>query len=262
LYFYKKEIRMKIVVSPAKSLDFESKLPTTRGTQPLFLEQAEMINNKLERKSKKAIGELMSISDSLAALNYQRYKDFSTPFTKKNSRPAVYAFAGDVYQGLDACSIPESKIDLLNDSLRILSGMYGVLRPLDLIQPYRLEMGTSLSINRKKNLYEFWGDSVTEALNNELEEGETFLNLASQEYFKVIDPKKLKAPVISPVFKDFKNGKLKIISFFAKKARGSMARYVIDNNTKTLRGLKGFDYDGYGYSEQYTENENEPVFVR
>lgn len=253
---------MKIVVSPAKSLDFESKLPTSRGTQPLFLEQAEMLNNKLERKSKKAIGELMHISDKLAELNYQRYKDFSTPFTNKNARPAVYAFAGDVYQGLDAYSISEKKIDTLNNTLRILSGMYGVLRPLDLMQPYRLEMGTNLSINRKKNLYQFWGDQVTEALNNELGDNEVFLNLASQEYFKVIDPKKLKVPVISPVFKDFKNGKLKIISFFAKKARGSMARYVIDKNIKTLRGLKGFDYDGYAYSEQYTENEDEPVFIR
>ncbi len=253
---------MKIVVSPAKSLDFETKLPTTRGTQPIFLAEAETLNNKLERKSKKAIGELMSISDKLADLNYQRYKEFETPFTKKNSRPAVYTFAGDVYQGLDAFTIPESKIDLLNDTLRILSGMYGVLRPLDLIQAYRLEMGTSLKINRKKNLYEFWGDQVTHALNEELEEGEILLNLASQEYFKVLDPKKINAPVISPVFKDFKNGKLKIISFFAKKARGSMARYVIDNNTKTLRGLKGFDYDGYGYSEQHTEKEEEPVFIR
>ncbi|WP_432411517.1 peroxide stress protein YaaA [Rasiella sp. SM2506] len=253
---------MKIVVSPAKSLDLETKLPTTRGTQPKFLAEAETLNNKLERKSKKAIGELMSISDTLAELNYQRYKDFSLPFTKKNARPAVYTFAGDVYQGLDAFSIPENKIDRLNDTLRILSGMYGVLRPLDLMQPYRLEMGTSLKINRKNNLYQFWGDQVTNALNEELEDNEILVNLASQEYFKVIDPKKIKVPVISPVFKDFKNGKLKIISFFAKKARGSMARYVIDTNTKTLQGLKSFDYDGYGYSEQHTEKEHEPVFIR
>lgn len=253
---------MKIVVSPAKSLDLTTKLPTARGTQPKFLAEAEMLNNKLERKSKKAIGELMHISDKLAELNYQRYKDFDTPFTQKNARPAAYMFAGDVYQGLDAYTISEKKIDVLQDTLRILSGMYGVLRPLDLIQPYRLEMGTNLTINRKKNLYEFWGNKVAEALNNELDYGETFLNLASQEYFKVIHPKQLKVPVIAPVFKDFKNGKLKIISFFAKKARGSMARYVIDHDTKTLRGVLGFDYDGYAYSEQHTENENEPVFIR
>jgi len=253
---------MKIVVSPAKSLDFESKLPTNRGTQPKFLEQAEQINTKLERQSKKAIGELMHISDKLAELNYQRYKDFSTPFTKSNARPAVYAFAGDVYQGLDAYSISEDKIDRLQDSLRILSGMYGILRPLDLMQPYRLEMGTDLKINRRKNLYEFWGDRITDALNDELENDELFLNLASQEYFKVINTKKLKVPVIAPVFKDFKNGKLKIISFFAKKARGSMTRYVIDKNIETLQGVKAFDLDGYAFSEQYTEKENEPVFVR
>ncbi|GEQ87267.1 UPF0246 protein [Patiriisocius marinistellae] len=253
---------MKIVVSPAKSLDYESKLPTTRGTQPKFLEQAEKLNAKLERKSKKAVGELMHISDKLAELNYQRYKDFNVPFTKSNARPAAFAFAGDVYTGLDAYTIKEEKIDTLQNTLRILSGMYGVLRPLDLMQPYRLEMGTNLSINRKKNLYEFWGDKVTESLNEELEEDELFVNLASQEYFKVINPKLLKNQVISPVFKDFKNGKLKIISFFAKKARGSMARYIIDTNAKTLEDIKGFDYDEYRYSEEYTESPNAPVFIR
>ena len=253
---------MKIVISPAKTLDFESKLPTARATQPKFLEEAEMINNKLERKSKKAIGKLMDISDKLAELNYQRYKEFQTPFTKQNARPAVYAFAGDVYAGLDAYTIPSEKIDLLQDSLRILSGMYGMLRPLDLIQPYRLEMGTKLPVNRKKDLYSFWKKTLTETLNNELEEGELFLNLASVEYFNAIDEKKLKVPVISPVFKDFKNGELKIISFFAKKARGSMARFAIDKNVQTLGELKAFDYDGYNYSEKYTEKENEPVFIR
>ncbi len=253
---------MKIVISPAKTLDFESKLPTARATQPKFLEKAEMINNKLERKSKKAIGKLMDISDKLAELNYQRYKEFQTPFTKQNARPAVYAFAGDVYVGLDAYTIPSEKIDLLQDSLRILSGMYGMLRPLDLIQPYRLEMGTKLPVNRKKDLHSFWKKTLTETLNDELEDGELFLNLASVEYFNAIDEKKLKVPVISPVFKDFKNGELKIISFFAKKARGSMARFAIDKNVQTLDDLKTFDYDGYGFSEEYTEKENEPVFIR
>jgi len=253
---------MKIVLSPAKTLDYESKLPTTRVTQPVFLEEAEALNNKLERKSKKAIGELMGISNKLAELNYQRYKEFTTPFTKENARPAIYAFAGDVYTGLDGYTIPKNKIDVLQDSIRILSGMYGILKPLDLIQPYRLEMGTDLKINRKKNLYEFWRNTITDTLNKELEEGELFLNLASVEYFKVIKPEKLKVPVISPVFKDYKNGKLKIISFFAKKARGSMARYCIDKNCSSLEDIKGFDYDGYRFSEQDTENENEPVFTR
>lgn len=253
---------MKIVVSPAKTLDYESKLPTTRATQPKFLEEAELINNKLECKSIKDISELMSISDKLAELNYQRYKEFNTPFTKKNARPAVYAFAGDVYSGLDAYSLPSEKIDLLQDSLRILSGMYGMLRPLDLMQPYRLEMGTKLSVNRKKDLYAFWKKTLTETLNDELKDDELFLNLASVEYFSAIDEKKLKVPVIAPVFKDFKNGELKIISFYAKKARGSMTRFAIDNNVKTLDELKGFDYDDYGFSEEYTEKENEPVFIR
>jgi len=253
---------MKIVISPAKTLDFESKLPTTRSTQPKFLEAAELINKKLEGKSKKAIGQLMDISDKLAELNYQRYKEFEIPFTKQNARPAVYAFAGDVYTGLDAYTISSDKLDLLQDSLRILSGMYGILRPLDLIQPYRLEMGTKLTVNRKKDLYAFWKKTLTETLNEELENDELFLNLASVEYFKAIDEKKLKGPVISPVFKDLKNGELKIISFFAKKARGSMSRFAIDENVKTLEELKGFDYDGYSFSEEYTEKENEPVFIR
>lgn len=253
---------MKIVVSPAKTMDFKSKLPTTRATQPKFLEEAELINNKLEGKSKKALSDLMSISDKLAELNYQRYKEFNTPFTKENARPAVYAFAGDVYTGLDAYTIPSEKLDLLQDSLRILSGMYGVLRPLDLMQPYRLEMGTKLSVGRKKDLYAYWKNTLTESLNNELKNDELFLNLASVEYFSAIDEKELKVPVIAPVFKDFKNGKLKIISFYAKKARGSMTRFAIDNNVKTLDDIKAFDYEGYGFSEEYTEKENEPVFIR
>ena len=253
---------MKIVVSPAKTLDYNSKLPTTRGTQPSFLETTATVNRKLARMSKKEIAELMDISDKLADLNYTRYQEFSEEHTKQNSRPAVYAFAGDVYTGLDAYTIPSEKIDFMQDSLRILSGFYGILRPLDLIQPYRLEMGTSLSVGRKKNLYELWQDKVTSFLNNELKEEELFLNLASQEYFKAIDPNKLKVPVVSPVFKDFKNGKLKIISFFAKKARGSMARYIIDNEVQTMEEVKAFDYDGYRFSAEETLDENEPVFTR
>ncbi|GGZ52687.1 peroxide stress protein YaaA [Mesonia mobilis] len=253
---------MKIVVSPAKSLDQESKLPTTRGTQPKFVEQAAKINRKLARMSKKEIFELMGISDKLADLNYTRYQEFEEEHTKKNSRPAAYMFAGDVYTGLDAYTIEESKIDLLQNTLRILSGMYGILRPLDLIQPYRLEMGTKLSIETHENLYEVWQEQVTQSLNDELEDDELFINLASNEYFKAVNKKNLKAEVISPVFKDFKNGKLKIISFYAKKARGSMSRYIIDTNAKTLNDLKGFDYDGYKFSEEHTQKENEPVFIR
>ena len=253
---------MKIVVSPAKTLDYESKLPTTRGTQPEFLETAVKLNRKLSRQTKKEISSLMSISDKLADLNYTRYQEFEEEHNKKNSRPAMYAFNGDVYTGLDSYTIPTDKLDKLQDTLRILSGMYGILRPLDLMQPYRLEMGTSIGIERNDNLYEVWKKKVTGYLNNELEDGELFLNLASNEYFKAVDTKKLKVPVIAPVFKDFKNGKLKIISFFAKKARGSMVRYIIDKDCKTLDDVKGFDYDGYRFSEEHTQNENEPTFIR
>lgn len=253
---------MKIVVSPAKSLDQESTLPTQRATQAQFLKEAIKINRKLSRYTKKEIANLMNISDKLADLNYTRYQDFQEEHTQANSRPAVYMFAGDVYTGLDAYSISTEKIDLLQNSLRILSGMYGVLRPLDLIQPYRLEMGTKLSIERKNNLYDVWQEKVTQSLQEELVEDELFINLASNEYFKAVDSKKINSKIISPVFKDFKNGKLKIISFFAKKARGSMARYIIDTNAKSLSDLKGFNYEDYQFSEKYTEKEDEPVFIR
>lgn len=253
---------MKIVISPAKSLDFDTKLPTSRYTQPDFLEQSERLNKILAKKKPRALSKLMSISDNLAELNWQRNQDFSLPFTRENARPAMYAFNGDVYQGLDAYTIPEEKLDRLQDTLRILSGLYGILKPLDLIQPYRLEMGTSLKVGRKKNLYEFWQKQLTEHLNDEMQDDELFINLASNEYFGAIDEKKLKVPVITPVFKDWKNDKLKVISFFAKKARGSMVRYILDKNAQTLDDVKGFDYDDYTYSKEHTLKESEPVFVR
>ncbi|MCM5664406.1 peroxide stress protein YaaA [Galbibacter mesophilus] len=253
---------MKIVVSPAKSLDFESELPTEKYTEPKFLAEAEKLNGVLQKKSPKKLSDLMSISEKLADLNWQRNQDFTTPFTPDNARPAIYAFNGDVYTGLDAYTLPKEKIDLLQERLRILSGLYGVLKPLDLMQPYRLEMGTKLPIGKNKDLYDFWKKKVTTALNEELKENELFLNLASNEYFGAVDEKALKVPVITPVFKDWKNDKLKIISFYAKKARGSMVRYIIDKNAKTLDDLKGFDYDGYSFSEEHTKKKNELVFVR
>jgi hypothetical protein len=253
---------MKIVISPAKSLDFKSKLPTSRGTQPQFLDTAIKINRKMERQTKAKLQELMDISSNLAELNYERYKIFEEKHTKENSRPAIYAYNGDVYTGFDAYTIPTDKLDRLQDSLRILTGMYGILNPLDLIQPYRLEMGTSIGIDRKDNLYGVWQKKITDSLNNELQKDELFINLASQEYFKAIDKKRLKVPVITPVFKDFKNGKLKIISFFAKKARGAMVRYIIDKDIDSVEGLKGFDYEGYRFSENDSPKENELVFVR
>ncbi len=253
---------MKIVISPAKSLDFETNLPTDKHSQPQFLEQSLKLNGVLAKKKPRALSKLMSISENLAQLNWERNQQFSVPFTAENARPAVYAFNGDVYQGLDAYTIPEGKLDKLQDTLRILSGLYGVLKPLDLIQPYRLEMGTQLKVGRKKNLYEFWQKQLTGHLNNELEDGELFINLASNEYFGAVDEKGLKVPVITPVFKDWKNDKLKVISFFAKKARGSMVRYILDTNAQTLDELKGFDYDGYLFSQEHTLKENQPVFVR
>ncbi|MFK7814342.1 MAG: peroxide stress protein YaaA [Maribacter sp.] len=253
---------MKIVISPAKSLDFESKLPTSKYSQPAFLEQAEKLNTILLKKKPKALSKLMSISDNLAQLNWERNQQFSTPFTTENARPAVYAFNGDVYQGLDAYSISEKKLDQLQDSLRILSGLYGLLKPLDLMQPYRLEMGTKLKVGRKKNLHEFWKKELTAHLNSELQDGELFVNLASNEYFAAVDEKALKVPVITPIFKDWKNDKLKIISFFAKKARGSMVRYIIDSDAKTLEDIKGFNLDDYLFSNEHTLKANQPVFIR
>lgn len=253
---------MKIVISPAKSLDFESELPSLKHTQPQFLEQSKKLNKVLLKKRPKALSKLMNISDNLAQLNWERNQKFTTPFTPENARPAMYTFNGDVYQGLDAYTIPEDKLEKLQDTLRILSGLYGILRPLDLVQPYRLEMGTQLRVNRKKNLYEFWKKDLTAHLNSEMENNELFLNLASNEYFGAIDEKTLKVPVITPIFKDWKNDKLKVISFFAKKARGSMVRYILDTNAKTLDDVKGFDYDEYLYSKEHTLKENQPVFVR
>jgi cytoplasmic iron level regulating protein YaaA (DUF328/UPF0246 family) len=253
---------MKLIVSPAKSLNQDSKLPTSEYSIPVFEDTAAQINRKLARMTKAEIGKLMSISDKLADLNYARYQEFEDKHTPKNARPAIYMFDGDVYSGIDAYSIPQEKIQNLQDSLRILSGMYGVLKPLDLIQPYRLEMGTKLAIESNDDLYDLWQEKVTSQLNSELKEGELFVNLASQEYFKAVNSKKLKAEIISPVFKDFKNGKLKIISFYAKKARGLMVRYILDHGITDLDGIKGFDYEDYRFSEEHTEKEHEPVFIR
>ena len=252
---------MKIVVSPAKSLNFESPLPIQNYTESLFLKDAETIQKTLKKKKPKQLMELMDISEKLADLNWERNQNWSLPFTPENARPAVFAFDGDVYTGLDAYTIPTDKFPLLEDKLRILSGLYGVLKPLDLMQPYRLEMGTSLPIGTKKNLYEFWKKKVTASLNSELQENELFINLASNEYFSAVDTKTLKVPVITPEFKDYKDGKLKMISFFAKKARGLMVRYIIDTNAETIEDLKQFNYDGYAFDANLSKG-NTLVFTR
>ncbi|WP_298881549.1 peroxide stress protein YaaA [uncultured Polaribacter sp.] len=252
---------MKIIISPAKSLDFESKVATSLHTQPRFLEQSEKLNKKLKTISKKKLSELMKISDDLARLNYDRNQEWETPFTSENAKQAIYAFTGEVFRGIDVNSLEEEKLPLLQNNLRILSGLYGLLKPLDLIQPYRLEMGTRLKVGRRENLYKFWDDTLAKSLNEELNDDELLINLASSEYFKAVPKKVLKVPMITPVFRDFKNGQYKTIMTFAKKARGLMVRYIIDNNVKTIEELKGFDVDKYRFSEEMS-TETELVFTR
>ena len=252
---------MKIIISPAKSLDFENKANTDLYTQPRFLEQSEKLNKKLKTLSRKKLGELMKISDDLSNLNYERNQNWQPPFALDNAKQAIFSFTGEVFRGIDVTTIAEDKLPEMQDKLRILSGLYGLLKPLDLIQPYRLEMGTKLKVGRTDNLYKFWGDTLANSLNEELKEGELLVNLASSEYFKALPKRVLKVPMITPVFKDFKNGQYKTIMTFAKKARGLMVRYIVDNNIKTLDGLKGFNIDGYGFSVEMS-TETELVFTR
>ena len=253
---------MKFVISPAKSLDFETTLPTQEFTQPSFLVLSELINKTLAKKKPSELSSLMHISDKLSQLNWERNQQFSIPFTPENARPAVFAFSGDVYQGLEASTLTLAQLDQMQDQLYILSGLYGMLKPLDLIQPYRLEMGTSIAIENSDNLYQFWKETLTQKLNREMGSQEVLVNLASQEYFTVLDTKKLSMPIITPIFKDWKNEKLKIISFFAKKARGYMLRYAIENKIQNLEGLLGFTTQGYAYSAEETKDPMQPVFVR
>ena len=252
---------MKIVLSPAKSLDFESKIPTPLETEACFLSEAERLNKLLKKKSAKSLSKLMSISDNLGRLNYERNQEWSLPFNTNNARQAVYAFSGDVYRGLDIYTLPEEKIAKMQDSLRIISGLYGLLKPLDLIQPYRLEMGTKMPVRKHKNLYEFWKKKITDSLNTELEADELFANLATNEYFKAIDTKTLKVPVVTPVFKEFKNGQYKTVMTYAKLARGFMTRYLIENNVNSVAEIKGFDVEKYEYNDTLSTDET-LVFVR
>lgn len=252
---------MKIIISPAKSLDFESKAPTNLHTQPRFLEQSEILSKKLKTISRKKLSELMKISEDLATLNYNRNQTWETPFTGENAKQAIYSFTGAVFMGIDVDSLEEEKIPLLQDRLRILSGLYGLLKPLDLIQPYRLEMGTKLKVGGSENLYKFWNNKLVDSLNKELKDDELLVNLASTEYFKALPKKALKVPMITPVFKDFKNGQYKIVMTYAKKARGLMVRYIIDNDVNTIEDLKGFNSAAYRYSEEMSSG-NDLVFTR
>ena len=252
---------MKMVISPAKSLQFDSQLPSINFTTPNFIEEANLINGLLKKKTSKELSDLMHISDKLAQLNWERNQSFNSQ-ESTNKRPAIFTFNGDVFQGLDVYTLSTEKIDQMQNQLKILSGLYGILKPLDLIQPYRLEMGTNFSIGKHKNLYDFWKDKMSQQLNLEIEEGELFVNLASNEYFNVIDIKRLEAKIVTPQFKDFKNGKLKMISFFAKKARGMMVRHLVDIDAKTIEDIKAFNSDGYSYSADETADPLKPVFTR
>lgn len=254
---------MLIVVSPAKNLDYESPLTTEKFSQPELLDDSQELIERCRQLTPADLSSLMSISDKLAGLNAARFGEWQLPFTAENARPAVLAFNGDVYTGLDAKTFDQRDFHFAQDKLRILSGLYGVLRPLDLMQAYRLEMGTKLDNQRGSNLYQFWGEIVTDKLNESLEKESdpVLVNLASNEYFKVVKKKKLQASVITPAFKDWKNGEYKMISFFAKKARGLMARYIIQNQLTEVEQLKGFDLDGYQYSESLSTGLS-PVFTR
>ena len=252
---------MKIIISPAKSLDFETPVATNLYTQPQFLEDSVKLNKKLKTLSRKKIGDFMSISKDLAELNYERNQNWSFPFTPENAKQAIFAFTGEVFRGIDVTTLEEEKLPILQDRLRILSGLYGLSKPLDLIQAYRLEMGKKLKVGKTENLYKFWGDKIADILNAELADDELFVNLASSEYFKAVNQKVLKVPMITPVFKDFKNGEYKTIMTFAKKARGLMVRYIIDNDVTTVAALKGFDIDGYGFAESMS-TETELFFTR
>ncbi|EGT3627792.1 peroxide stress protein YaaA [Morganella morganii] len=254
---------MLILVSPAKTLDFEQPPLTQVYSQPDFLTHSQELIQVCRQLTPSDIATLMKVSDKIAGLNTARFGEWQPDFNLDNAKQAIFAFRGDVYTGFDADSLSEAEIAQTQSQLRILSGLYGLLRPLDLIMPYRLEMGTALSNPKGKNLYEFWGDTLTQAVNEALAESgsDIIVNLASNEYFKAIKPKKLQGQLISPVFKDGKNSQYKVISFFAKRARGMMARYIITNKVNTLAELKAFNLAGYYYSEEQS-SPTHPTFLR
>ena len=251
---------MKILISPAKSLDFENNVETSISSKPIFADQAHKINNTIKNLSAPDLSSLMNISPKLSELNWSRNQEFQKIDSKE--KEAIFAFNGDVYDGIDANTINISNHEKLQNSLRILSGLYGILKPFDKIKAYRLEMGTKISINGSKNLYDFWKENVTKSLVNEVNENDIIVNLASNEYFSVIDQSLISNTIVNPQFKDFKNGKLKIISFYAKKARGLMTRFLIDNEINSLSDIESFNSSGYMFSQNETRNPLEPVFVR
>ncbi len=251
---------MKIILSPAKKLDLKSQYPELSYTKPVFLEEAEEVIGVMRQKNPDEIKQLMKLSDNLANLNWERYQAWQKKLDE-TARPAIFTFNGNVFDGLDVRNLPTDKLPELNKKVRILSGLYGVLRPFDLIYPYRMEMGTKLAFDKYKNLYEFWRLKVTGYLNNEMPEGDFLVNLASQEYFKVVDKKYFKHPIYDIVFKDYKNGELKTISLYAKIARGLMTRFIIQNSINAPDELKLFDTVGYRYDDNLS-SEYRLVFTR
>ncbi|WP_199610846.1 peroxide stress protein YaaA [Flocculibacter collagenilyticus] len=254
---------MLAIVSPAKNLDFETPPVTKTFTQLELVDDATELANVCKKLTPQDLSSLMGISDKLAGLNAARFEQWTPEFTLDNSKQAVLAFNGDVYSGLDAPTLTNAQLNYAQDHLRILSGLYGLLKPLDLIKPYRLEMGKKLANPRGDNLYEFWGDIITDKVNEALAQSGTdiLVNLASNEYFKSVRKKQVKGQIITPIFKDEKNGKLKVISFYAKKARGLMARYIIENKVKTTNKLQEFNVAGYQF-DQSLSKAGELVFTR
>jgi cytoplasmic iron level regulating protein YaaA (DUF328/UPF0246 family) len=252
---------MLVVVSPAKKMDFETQAPTQDYSTCEFLDTSNKLIKDLKKLEVNDIAKLMKLSDPLAQLNFSRYKTFKTPFSLKNAKQAAFAFKGDTYVGLDFESFNKTQIKHAQGHFRILSGLYGLLKPLDLIQPYRLEMGTRFGIGTSKNLYGVWQKSITDSLNNELKTKKILVNLASKEYFSAIDFNNLHGEVITPVFKEKKNGEYKIISFAAKRARGMMSQFILKNKIKDIAGIKTFDMADYKFSNKLSSG-NEFVFVR
>jgi len=254
---------MLITISPAKNLDFESPSKTDEYSLPQFLADSSELVGGLKSLSSQDLSKLMGISEKLGDLNYQRFQCWEIPFTPQNAKQAIFSFQGEVYQGLNAESLCDSSLQTAQKNLRILSGLYGCLKPLDLIQPYRLEMGTKYQNKRGTNLYQFWGSRITDFLNSEMKaQGTSILvNLASEEYFKSVKKKELQGEIIAPIFKDCKNGKYKVISFYAKKARGLMSRFIVKNKLTKPEEIQEFNLEGYYFSPEES-TESSPIFLR
>lgn len=254
---------MLALISPAKTLDYETALPTDQYTLPRLLDQSELLIEDCRKLSATEIASLMKVSEKIATLNAARFQDWQADFNFTNARQAIFAFKGDVYTGLDAYQLSDESLTFAQQHLRMLSGLYGLLRPLDLMMPYRLEMGTKLQNMRGHHLYEFWGDRITQLINQDLAQAgsQILVNIASDEYYKSVKESKIDAEIIKPVFLDQKNGQYKVISFYAKKARGLMARYIVENKLETLDDLKSFDCEGY-YFDAESSLKGELVFKR